>query len=77
MMRVRLFLSILALGASVAEPSRAFTQAEIDQAAIVAEQIDIVSVIASSTYLGRNNNTAESIQRRISTAAISSISPRL
>ena len=60
MMRFRLFLLIPALCVSVAGPSWAFTQAEIDQAAIVAGQIDIVSVIASSTYLGRNNNTAES-----------------
>ncbi len=60
MMRFRLFLLILALCTSVAGLGRAFTQAEIDQAAIVAGQIDIVSVIASSTYLGRNNNTDES-----------------
>ncbi len=60
MMRFRLFLSILALCTSVAGRSRAFTQAEIDQAAIVAGEIGIVSVIASNTFLGRDNDTPES-----------------
>ena len=59
-MRAPLLLLILSVSLSVPGSARAFTQAEIDAAAIVARQIDIVSVIADDIYLGRNNNTAES-----------------
>lgn len=41
-------------------PALAFTDAEISQAALVARQIDIVSVIADDVYLGRQNDTAAS-----------------
>ena len=37
-----------------------YTQAEIDAAALVAEQIEIVADIADDVFQGRNNNTAES-----------------
>jgi len=38
----------------------AYTQAQIDQAALVARQIDIVDSIADDVFQGRNNNTAAS-----------------
>ncbi len=37
-----------------------YTQAEIDAAALVAEQIEIVADIADDVFQGRDNNTAES-----------------
>ncbi len=40
--------------------SWAFTQAEIDQAALVARDIGIISTIADDIYLGRNNDTPAS-----------------
>ncbi len=59
-MRAPLPLLILSVSLSVPGSARAFSQAEIDAAAIVARQIEIVSVIADDIYLGRDNNTAES-----------------
>ena len=48
---------LLILFLAVSGPAWGYTQAEIDQAAIVAAQIDIVRSIAGSLFLGRNNNT--------------------
>ena len=59
-MRVHPPLLILALSLSTPGSSWAFTQAEIDQAALVARQIDIISTIADDIYLGRDNDTPES-----------------
>ena len=60
-MRAAASLLILASSLSVPGTSSAFTEAEIDQAAQVARQIDIVSVIADDVFQGRNNNTPGSL----------------
>ena len=54
------FRVILCLPFLIPGTAFAFTEAEIDQAANVARQIDIVSVIADDVYRGRDNNTPES-----------------
>ncbi len=59
-MRVHLPLLCIALSFSISGPSWAFTQAEIDQAALIARQIDIISTIADDIYMGRDNDTPES-----------------
>lgn len=58
-MRACFSLLALALSLSFSGSSSAFTPAEIDQAALVARQIDIISTIADDIYLGRNNDTPE------------------
>ena len=55
-----LTLAIVVLSGLLATPSLAFTPAEIDQAAQVARQIDIVSTIADDVFLGRDNDTPAS-----------------
>jgi len=58
-----IFCSLLLLGfPSLLLPtaSAAFSQSEIDQASLVARQIDIVSVISSDVYQGRDNGSAGS-----------------
>jgi hypothetical protein len=45
---------------AVPGPAWGYSPAEIDQAAIVARQIDIVRVIADDGYEGRDNNTSAS-----------------
>ncbi len=59
-MRACFSLLALALSLSFSGSSSAFTPAEIDQAALVARQIDIISTIADDIYLGRDNDTPES-----------------
>jgi len=59
MRTLRLLLALL-VSFAVSGSARAFTPAEIDAAADVARDIDIISVIADDIYLGRNNDTPES-----------------
>lgn len=55
-------------------PGFAFTPAEIDAAALVARQVEVVSLISSDLYLGRNNNTSGSTAVRAPLiAALSSV----
>ena len=53
-------LAIVVFSGLLATPAFAFTPAEIDQAAQVARQIDIVSTIADDVFLGRDNDTPAS-----------------
>jgi hypothetical protein len=70
--RVASILLVLSLTFWISGPALAFTEVEISQAAIVARQIDIVSVIADDVYLGRQNDTAASAA--IQTVLIDSLS---
>ena len=54
-MRTPAFLTLSTL--LVAGPTWAYTQEEIDQAAPVARQIEIVESIADDVYQGRDNDT--------------------
>jgi hypothetical protein len=58
--RVASILLTLSLTFWISGPALAFTDVEISQAALVARQIGIVSVIADDVYLGRQNDTAAS-----------------
>jgi hypothetical protein len=72
MVRAASILLMLSLPFSSSGPALAFTEVEIHQAAVVARQIDIVSVIADDVYLGRQNDTAASAA--IQTVLIDSLS---
>jgi hypothetical protein len=58
--RAASILLMLSLQFSISGPALAFTEAEISQAAVVARQIEIVSIIADDVYQGRQNDTTAS-----------------
>src|SRR5262245_12626966 len=57
---MRIATALLIVVPLLAEPAASFTPEEIDQASVVARQVDIVKLVADDLYLGRNNNTAGS-----------------